>query len=85
MNGKKPSRKRCICKESVLWCSSIFLNTCTFPPLHRKRTDSLMNKARYCGESSFSTSDVDFALQILEAADRFLIDGLKEKVRLLPS
>jgi hypothetical protein len=34
----------------------------------------------YCGESSFATSDVDLALDILYAADRFLVDGMKDKV-----
>jgi hypothetical protein len=35
----------------------------------------------YCGDTSFATADLDLALDILHAADRFLVDSMKSKVR----
>lgn len=35
----------------------------------------------YCGDSSFTTTNLDLALDILHAADRFLVDGMKDKVQ----
>lgn len=33
----------------------------------------------YCGDSAFVTTNLDLALDILHAADRFLVDGMKDK------